>query len=155
MFGLIPYRDTGFTELLFITRIMALSVFPAHRLCRFSISKRASTQISRSPIISVCRNISDITYISRSPFMSVRQNITALISYHWASHNRYIYRPYRLSWFFSYPSLPASHDIIISVLRVEKYLISRNVARWEISQLVIWQVPMRAECQIQPRTAVS
>ena len=39
MFGLISCRGTGFTGLLFITRVVALSVFPDYRLYRFGISR--------------------------------------------------------------------------------------------------------------------
>ena len=128
--------NNGFTERTFITKVAVLSVF------------------SRSPLISVCG------YISTSPHISNRRLCRlAKISRH-LSHiikhltNRYLYRPYRLSWFFSYPSLSEYHGIIISVLRVEKYLISLSITRWEISQLILWQVPTKAECPIMPKQAI-
>ena len=89
-----------------------------------------------------------------SPFISACQNITTFISHHQTSHKSLSLSALPTIMMLQLFELAEYHGIIISVLRVEKYLISLSVTCWEVSQLVIWQVPMKAECQIQPRTAV-
>ena len=139
MFGLISCRGTGFTGLLFITRIVALSVFPDHRLCRFSISSRhilcrqirvSRLNISRSPL---CRfaKISGHHAISQSSFISGQKISTGLclvsllscISIRHINQELSIIPDHQLCNSIKYQSIMVSHLTGCYVLRVSQFIL--------------------------------
>ena len=117
----------------------------------------------RSPFISACLCIMAASVLPNHRLVHFGQNITAsvFISYHQISHNCRLWRLDHLSWLFSCFSF---QSIIISLswldelenssarwaLCIEKYLSSLSLMCWEVSQLIIWQMPMKAICQISP-----
>ena len=133
--------DIGFTERIFIPEIMVLSVVSDYPKYHSIIG------ILQIAIYFGLQLYLNITSYLKSPFISICQDITASISYHRVSHNCSLYRLNQLSWFFNYPSLPEYHSIVISAQCVNRYLISLSITCWEMSQLVIWQLPMKANCQ--------
>ena len=150
--------DIGFTERIFITKIMVISVISDYPKYHGIIG------ILKSPFISVLQSITVSSHISGCRSLRLAKvseyhqcyqiigsfslpNITAFISYHQVSHNCRLYRLNQLSWFFNYPNVPDYHIIVISAQWVERYLISLSITCWEVYQLVLSQMSVMEKCQ--------
>ena len=150
--------DIGFTERILITNIVVISVISDYPKYHGVIG------ILKSPFISVFQNITVSSHISERRSLRLAKvseyhqcyqiigsfslpNITAFISYHQVSQDCCLYRLNQVPWFFNCPSLPEYHSIIISAQWVKRYLIPLSITCWEMSQLVIWQVPDDSQVQ--------